>query len=119
MMPSRTNNIRLIKMVGVIIFSGIVIIYAFFRILNYARGPAIIITEPENGITTSINTIIIRGQALRINKLTINGNPITTDEQGFWSHEIIVFEGLNKITIVAEDQFGRSTNRGLDIVGKM
>lgn len=119
MKSSRSDNIRLIKMIGVIIFAGIVITYAFFRTINYARGPSVRIIEPENGITTSINTITVSGQALRINKLTLNGNPLTIDEQGFWSQKIIVFEGLNRITIVAEDQFGRSTSQGLDIVGKM
>lgn len=119
MIPSRTDDIRLVKMIGVVIFVGIIIVFIFFRTLNYTRGPSITIAEPENGMTTSVNTITIRGQALRINKLTLNGNPITTDEQGFWSQKIIVLEGLNKIMVVGEDKFGRSVSQILDIVGKM
>jgi hypothetical protein len=37
---------------------------------------------------------------------------------GNWKEMIIIFPGINKITVKVEDQFGRTLVKQLDIVGK-
>ena len=117
MQISRTNYRRLLQLSGALILAGIIIAYAISRSLNYARGPEIIIFNPSNGSTATSSTITIDGQALRVNKITLNGNPIFIDENGYWKETLIVLPGLNKITVSADDQFGRKTSQTLDLVG--
>lgn len=114
---SRTNNIRMLKLLGVFVLFLIIIIYVILNGLNYARGPRINIFFPSQSFITSSSTITISGQALRIIKITLNGSPISVDENGKWKQEIVVFPGINQIDLYAEDQFGRNINKKLDIVG--
>ena len=118
MLNSRTDNLRLIKIGGILFLIIIISAFTIFRSLNYARGPQITIFYPTNGSMTASSTLKIGGQAQRINKITLNGNPISIDEKGFWEENIIIFSGINLITIKAEDQFGRKISKQLDIVGK-
>jgi hypothetical protein len=118
MFESRTQNLRLIKTTGILILAFIIVIFAIFRSFNYISGPGLEIYSPINGANIESSTVRIIGQASRINKITLNGNPITIDEQGNWSETLIIFPGLNTITIEAQDQFGRTNKKQLNIVGK-
>jgi hypothetical protein len=115
---TRSSLQRLIKILLALVLGAIIITYAIWRSLNYARGPEIVIFEPANGSATASSTIVIRGQALRINNLTVNGMPLFISEDGHFGNVIIVFPGTNRITIAGRDQFGRETSTLLEIVGE-
>ncbi len=115
---TRTSFLRLIKICAAILIASIIIGYAIWRSLNYARGPHIEIFEPKDGSATTTNTITVRGRSERINNLTLNGNAVFIDEQGNFSEVIILFPGINRLTVAGRDQFGRSTETRLEIVGK-
>jgi hypothetical protein len=114
---TRTTTLKLIKILGFGVVAVVIIAYAIWRSLNYARGPEIKIFEPANGSGTASSTIVIRGQSVRTNYLTLNGNPISVDQQGSFSERIVIFPGLNRIELKASDQFDRNTNIQLEIVG--
>lgn len=114
---TRTSLIRLLRIGLIVIAIAVIIGYALWRSSSYARGPVITIFEPANGSAAASPTITIKGRADRVNSLTLNGQPISLDEQGDFVETIIVFPGLNKLTFTAQDQFGRSTETNLDIVG--
>jgi len=116
MFLSRTSNNRLFKTIGVVFLSLIIVAYAVSRSLDYAKGPSIEISNPQNGITATSTTIEITGRALRVNEIFLNGNPILIDENGNWNETIILFPGLNKLTILGKDQFNRQTIKELDII---
>ena len=118
MFESRTQNLRLLKISGVLFLAFIIIIFSVFRSLNYLRGPGLEIYYPINGSVVSSPTIKISGQATRITKITLNGRAITIDEQGNWQETLIIFPGINIIKIEAQDQFGRTVSKQLDIVGQ-
>lgn len=117
MQLTRTATIRIIKTAGALALVLLIVIYAISRSMNYVRGPQIQIFWPPNGESATTSIVTINGQVKRINKLTLNGSPISTDEQGNWYQTVIIFPGLNKLTIVARDQFNRSTEASLDIFG--
>lgn len=115
---SRTGNIALLKWFLLVLLLSVTTIFVLLRSLNYIRGPEIIIDYPVDGNTIASSSIKIRGQANRIVKIMLNDFPITVDEQGKWSENLLIFPGLNKITIKVQDQFGRIRIKQLDIVGK-
>lgn len=118
MLNSRSENRVIIKWFFMSLLLLIVIIFILLRSLNYIRGPEIIIKYPLNGDVIASSSIKIQGQAKRIVKIMLNDFPITIDEQGNWNENLIIFPGLNKITIKVQDQFGRIRIKQLDIVGK-
>lgn len=115
---TRTSFIKLIKILATSIVVLLIIAFAVWRSLNYARGPHITIEQPTNGseITTSYITII--GRVERSTNLLINDSAINIDEKGNFTDDIVIFPGVNIITVTARDQFGRSTEDQLTLVGK-
>jgi len=114
---TRTTLIRLIKILAALVVVSIIVSYAIWRSLNYARGPHIDIFEPQDGSKIMTTTSTIRGKALRINNITLNGNPISIDESGNFGETIIVFPGINRLTLSGFDQFGRETLHSLTLLG--
>ena len=117
MFNNRTKTLRFIRIVAVSLFAVIIIVYAIWRSLNYARGPVVNIFQPLNGSAVATSTVKIIGQALRVNSLSLNGKTVFIDEAGNFSETLIVFSGMNIITFNAHDQFGRETKKELDLVG--
>jgi hypothetical protein len=117
MQLTRTSYIRILRIVVASVVIVLIVAYAIWRSLNYARGPAIVILEPENGSSAPGSTMTIKGHADRVNNLIMNGDQVSIDEQGNFVQSIIIFPGTNKITFTASDQFGRSTEKELDILG--
>ena len=114
---NRTATIRLIKycLIGLVVL--IIALYALSRSLNYIHGPTINIFQPINGSAIASTTVTIIGQALRVNALSINGKAVFIDEAGNFKETLLVFPGMNTITLNAKDQFGRDTKKQLELVG--
>ena len=60
---------------------------------------------------------MIKGVVERAKNMLLNGNEINIDEKGDFSETIIVFPGINLITLTAKDQFGRSAIQLITLVG--
>lgn len=116
---TRSTNIRLARISIVVLVAGLIVAYAVWRSLNYARGPEIEIFQPAEGASIASSTVVIRGRANRINSLRLDGNDISVDEQGDFSQTLVLFPGLNTIALEANDQFGRSVSKVLELVGTM
>jgi len=114
---TRSTTIRLSKILIIIIAIILIVGYAIWRSENYAKGPQINIFSPINGSATTSSTISIIGQAERVNSLSLNGKAISTDEAGNFTEKIILFSGINIITLEAKDRFQRGTKEQLKIVG--
>jgi hypothetical protein len=117
MFNSRTKTLRIIRIAVISIVALLIVAYAIWRSLNYARGPVINIYQPLNGSAISTSTVNIIGQALRVNSLSLNGKTVFIDEAGNFSETLIVFTGTNILTFDAHDQFGRETKKELELVG--
>ena len=116
---TRTTLLRIIKISTGVLLALLVIGYAIWGSLNYARGPAIEISSPANNSAVNSNVAVITGRADRVNSLSLNGDPISMDEQGNFSQTVVIFPGMNKLTFVAHDQFKRTAVKELDLVGTM
>ncbi len=110
-------TIRFLQALIIILAIFVVIGYATWRSLNYARGPEIDIFFPQDWHTATTSTISIFGRVQRVNDLYLNGKAITVNEQGNFNEKIIVFPGVNIITFDAHDRFERETSKQLKIVG--
>lgn len=115
---TRTSFLRLLKIGSAVLIILIIIAYALWRSLAYARGPHITIIEPLDGASISATTTIVRGSVERANNITLNGRAITIDEKGNFNETIIVFPGSNIITLEARDQFERRVEMELRLFGK-
>jgi len=114
---SRSRFSRLIRIVATIAVILIVVGYAAYRSLAYIRGPIIHVYQPINGASIASTTVTIIGRAERVNAISLNDNPLQVDESGNFKQTIIVFSGVNIITLKATDQFNRGTINELRVFG--
>lgn len=115
MNPTRTTTLRLFSVGTIVLVALVIIAYAVWRSLNYARGPEIVISSPSHGASIVSTTTKIIGQALRVKEISLNGKPISVDEQGNFTETIILFPGVNIVTLTAKDQFDRDTFKQIQI----
>jgi Glucodextranase, domain B len=116
---NRTATLRLIR-IGLIAGAALLImLYAIWRSFGYIRGPRIEIFQPINGSAVSSSTVTIIGRADRINSLSLDGETVFIDEAGDFKETLVLQPGLNIFTFVAKDQFGRTTQDQLQLVGTL
>lgn len=96
----------------------VVVIYSFFSFKDYIKGPEIIIKEPLNGSTISTSTVMVKGQVLHIQNITINNRPILIDKEGNFTETLLLFPGYNVSVISAKDKFNRTIEYKLELVYK-
>ena len=114
---NRSFSLRLIKVAIAIVIVLIIVIYIIFRSLSYTRGPKITIFQPVDWSSISTSVTKIEGRADRIIKVSLNGQPISTDESGNFSESVSIFPGANILTISADDQFNRTIESVLHLYG--
>jgi hypothetical protein len=114
---TRTRFRRVIRVTGVALVCVAIIGYVSWRSLPYARGPHIDVFEPVDGSAISGPTIDVIGRAERVASLFLNGSLISINEQGGFKETLIVFPGVNTLTLRATDQFGRGTEARIEIFG--
>lgn len=114
---TRTSLLRYIKIGCGALVALLIIIYAISRSLSYARGPHITVDEPTDWAVITSPTTMVRGHVDRANNLTLDDHAISIDEQGNFSETLVIFPGMNIITIEAHDQFNRTVKTQLRVQG--
>ena len=92
--------------------------YGIFQARFYLYGPRLQIDSPADGALVNENLLVIRGKALETSRLLLNGRAIFTDAAGNFSEELLLAHGLNRITLEAEDKFGKRASASRMIVLK-
>ncbi len=111
MLPYRDS--RVIRFV-LIAFFLIALAYAFFEGRALLRGPSIEVSPRVMEVTESF--ITISGTAERITSLSMNGKEIAVTETGAFEEGYALAPGYNRITLRAEDRYGKTTERVVEIV---
>jgi hypothetical protein len=117
MEPKLPETIMLnkISLKGWIIIVVVVFIlsYSYFRLDDLLRGPRLVITSPTDGADLEDPLVTVTGKAERISKITFNGHPIFTDEEGNFSQSLLLSPGYNILVVAAEDRFDRHVTKTL------
>lgn len=112
MQPLKIGSLNLgttIKFIGITLLSGLILLYVHFQARNLLMGPTVALTD----IYTSIQherSIILKGNAHNIVKLTLNGREIHTDESGEFTQTLVLESGYTIMELKAQDRFGRTTS---------
>ncbi len=70
-------------------------------------GPTLeLLKEPPYQNTTP--TVTVEGIARNIVEITINDLPILTDEQGYFTQDVVLTPGYTIVSIEAKDRYGRT-----------
>ncbi len=92
--------------------------YVLYQSRKVIGGPIITLSSPIDGITTSSSTVSVAGTTSDSSNVTIDGNAIVIDESGNFKEDHALLPGLNIITVRAENQFKRNSEKTLRVVYK-
>lgn len=90
--------------------------YALFETRTYLSGPQIIVENPPPGASVLNPLIEIRGIANNVSAITLNDNPIYTDEKGRFNEKVLLSQGYNVMEVIVHDRFGREKHEQIEVV---
>lgn len=82
--------------------------YVGFHIYGLIAPPRLDIFSPEQGLTTLINNIEVRGKTAPGAVVEINGSSIAPPQSGEFRHLLVLDPGINNITISARKRYSRT-----------
>lgn len=111
MLPYRDSRLTRIFLV---IFFLLVAGYAYYEGRGLLWGPTI---EIENRVMEVRDPFItIEGSTRRILTLSMNGMPISVTEGGAFAEPYVLAPGYNRIVLSAEDRWGKTAERAIEII---
>lgn len=115
MLP-HTNTGKKIE-IGIFLFIFLAaLIYGIFRAVPLLSGPSIEILSPKNGDVVASTTFEISGRVLRAKEILLQGKPISTDTEGYFSERLVSSSPYTIIILVATDKYGRREMEELNVV---
>lgn len=111
MLPYRDSRLT---QIAIAIFFVIVAGYAYFEARGMLFGPRINVSSAVTEVTDPF--VVITGKADRISSLKMNGADIPVTEEGVFEQPYLLAPGLNRIMLVANDKYGRSREKVIQIV---
>ena len=100
---------RAVKILFIVVLAGLMLTYAYYQARNLINGPSIELSSEPSTLQHE-RTITLAGHTKNITALSINGNPVYTDEKGDFSRRLVLENGYTIMTIEARDRYGRETS---------
>lgn len=69
-------------------------------------APVLNMSQSYDGMQTESSSIIISGSVMDHSSLTINGQLVSVDSSGLFSHEVTLSTGANTVEVIASDKLG-------------
>ncbi len=97
-------NVRIVIAFLLLIIVG----YGITKAIPLISGPHIVLTSPASGQNSSDGLVTVSGTLIHAQNVSLDGDPLLTDEHGNFSSTITLSPGDSILTIRAQDRFGRS-----------
>ena len=82
--------------------------YIGFHITTLLSPPALELSLPAQGLTTSSHIIEIMGKTAPGARVEINGTPLPPTKEGLFRHTLVVNDGINTILVKAQKRHSRA-----------
>ena len=115
---NNTNIVSAVRLSAVILFGLIIIGYGLFQGKKYIIGPVITIYSPQNGAAYNTPLIQVDGRVQNVSFLKLDGRQIFTDTKGRFSEKLLLSSGYNILVLDAQDKFGKTVSKKLELILK-
>lgn len=92
-------------LLGVVLFA--LFAYGAVEARPLLVGPTLTLESPTEGASYKDGVVVIEGRATRATTLTLNGAPVSSDQEGRFSTALAFPAGGSILTLRATDRFGR------------
>lgn len=90
--------------------------YLVWQVKTIIDPPQLIIFSPYDGFISKENVIMVEGKTEAATRLLVNGQEVSTNNQGQFALKLDLINGLNTITITANKKHGKTTSKSLSII---
>lgn len=112
-------NLKKILQVGSLILLFTVLgVYSYHKTRDALFGVDLVVTGITNGETTTEELVTLDGVAAHTRLLSVNGQPISVDQQGKFRYSLLLQPGYNIVTIHTEDKFGKQKDKVFEVYYK-
>jgi transcriptional regulator with XRE-family HTH domain len=98
---------KALKIIFIIFAVSVCLAYIGMYLNNIISAPELIIIYPADDISTNDKKITLSGITELEAEIVINGKEVLTDNEGYFSDEIILKNGLNVIKVVSQKKYSR------------
>ncbi|MFA5838784.1 MAG: hypothetical protein WC849_02505 [Candidatus Paceibacterota bacterium] len=112
------NKLKRTGIILGILFAIFIVVYIFFRSLDFIQGPSLYLNEPKDGAVYKTSLIDVSGVVKNVSNIDLNGKQISINKNGFFNEKYILANGLNKILFTITDRFDRKTEKIVNIILK-
>ena len=106
---------KVISMILISLFFLGLSFYLYKKMDNFIATPELIILSPEKDTTIDSSQIIIKGKTEKGNKVFVNNQTVTVDDDGFFKEKVVLKNGINTITIKSVNRFDREISKSVSI----
>ena len=99
--------------VGIALAAVALAIFIFFaggRLIRFSTSPLLSVDEPTDKSVLQEPMILARGRTEKESKLTVNGRELTIDGEGHFEERIELQPGVNRLTFLSENRFGKQSH---------
>jgi cytoskeletal protein RodZ len=98
---------KIIRNAIVTIILLVCFIYLGFYLWGVISPPTLVVYEPADNLTTKQNFINIQGLTEAEAEVTVNGEKVLTNPDGYFSKKINLITGINTVTIMAKKKYSQ------------
>lgn len=98
----------ILRFSAVALLIGLSLWYVHFQARYFLTGPTITLDTQEH-VVLHEQHVQLTGTTQNIVELTLNGKEIHTNEEGVFTHTLVLEKGYTIMTLRARDRFGRIT----------
>jgi len=105
----------ILKTLIIAIFVCGIVGYGLFQSEKIITGPQITLTSPI-GTNIATDSVSVTGVAKNISAISLDDRPIFVDETGHFDEQLLLYPGYNIIKLKAEDKFGKTVEKDIELV---
>lgn len=110
---------RTIAVTILVLILGSTFAYLFSEFRSFVAEPQLRITDPLSGATIDGSIVILRGETDPGTAVTANGEPVFVGNTGEFSEELMLSQGLNRITVRATNRFDKTKEEVIAIESRI
>ncbi len=90
--------------------------YIWFQVKSFAAAPPLELTNPNEQIIVSMDTVEVKGNTDPTVDLTINGRAVGVDNDGNFIQNVELIKGINTVEIKAQNKANKETVKNIKVL---
>jgi cytoskeletal protein RodZ len=111
-------NPKLLLIVFIVFFVGLGFFYLYRELKIFISNPRLVVTSSGDNFSTEEKTVKIEGVTEKDSKLLINNQSVIVSEDGKFSEEVVLQNGINNIAIKAINRFDKTSEKLITVEAK-